>query len=682
MTFSLAIVGRPNVGKSTLFNRLVGRRLALVDDQPGVTRDLREGEARLGDLRFTAIDTAGLEEATDESLQGRMRKLTERAVGMADICLFVLDARAGVTAADQMFADILRKKNAHVILAVNKAEGHAGDQGAMDAWSLGLGEPLRISAEHGEGMDDLYRVLQPLADGFAERDRHDAPEVDVAVSDDDPDDGPRTPTREKPLQIAVIGRPNAGKSTLINSILGEDRLLTGPEAGITRDAISISADWMGTPIRIFDTAGMRKRSKIDDKLEKLSVADGLRAVRFAEVVVVLIDVAIPFETQDLRIADFAETEGRAIVLAANKWDLEDDKSNKARELREAFERLLPQMRGAPLVTISGKTGRGLDKLHDAILQGARGLEPPRADRASEHLARRDGRGASAARARRPPDQDALHDAGQDAAPGLRGDGQPRRPAARKLFALSGQRPARTFRHAGHADPPDLPRSGGQEPLQEPEKGHPLAADQAQGRAAEALTARILCSEVSLGSGAAPRSAACMMRRLALSATRPSQKAHTPMKFLDLCKVYIRSGGGGSGCVSFRREKFVEFGGPDGGDGGTGGSVWAEAVDGLNTLIDFRYQQHFYAKSGKPGMGKQMTGASGDDIVLKVPAGTEIIDEDEETVIADLTSVGQRVLLAQGGNGGWGNLRFKSSTNRAPRGPIRGSRGSSERSGCA
>jgi GTPase len=368
MTFSLAIVGRPNVGKSTLFNRLVGRKLALVDDQPGVTRDLREGAARLGDLRFTVIDTAGLEEATDESLQGRMRKLTERAVGMADVCLFVLDARAGVTAADQMFADILRKKNAHVILAVNKAEGHAGDQGAMDAYALGLGEPLRLSAEHGEGMDDLYRVLQPLADAFDMRDAADEPEVNVEVTDDTAEEGARVPTREKPLQIAVIGRPNAGKSTLINTILGEDRLLTGPEAGITRDAISLSMDFMGTPVRIFDTAGMRKRARIDDKLEKLSVADGLRAVRFAEVVVVLIDAAIPFETQDLRIADFAETEGRAIVLAANKWDLEDDKSNKARELREAFERLLPQMRGAPLVTIAGLTGKGMDKLHAAILK--------------------------------------------------------------------------------------------------------------------------------------------------------------------------------------------------------------------------------------------------------------------------------------------------------------------------
>ncbi|WP_343079392.1 ribosome biogenesis GTPase Der [Ostreiculturibacter nitratireducens] len=367
MTFSLAIVGRPNVGKSTLFNRLVGRRLALVDDQPGVTRDLREGEARLGDLRFTAIDTAGLELVDDESLQGRMRRLTERAVDMADVCLFVIDARAGVTPADEIFADILRKRARHVILAANKAEGHAGDAGATEAWSLGLGEPLRISAEHGEGMDDLYRALLPLADAFEERAKEEAPETDVAVAEDGEGETP-VPTRAKPLQIAVIGRPNAGKSTLINKILGEDRLLTGPEAGITRDAISVTADYMGTPMRIFDTAGMRKRAKVTDKVEKLSVADALRAVRFAEVVVVLLDVEVPFEQQDLRIADFAETEGRAVVVAANKWDLEEDKPEKLKELREAFERLLPQLRGAPLVTVSAKTGKGLDRLHAAILK--------------------------------------------------------------------------------------------------------------------------------------------------------------------------------------------------------------------------------------------------------------------------------------------------------------------------
>ncbi|WP_417806816.1 ribosome biogenesis GTPase Der [Thioclava sp.] len=371
MSFTLAIVGRPNVGKSTLFNRLVGKRLALVDNTPGVTRDLREGDARLGDLRFIVIDSAGLELAEDDSLQGRMRRLTERAVEEADICLFLIDARVGVTPADEIFADILRKKNAHVILAANKAEGAAGDAGALEAWSLGLGEPLRISAEHGEGLDDLYTTLVPLADEFAAKNAANTPETDV-VLDDELEEGDipayQPPSAAKPLQLAVIGRPNAGKSTLINKIIREDRLLTGPEAGITRDAISVTNTFMGTPMRIWDTAGMRKRGKINDKLEKLSVADGLRAVRFAEVVVVLLDVNIPFETQDLRIADFAETEGRAVVVAANKWDLEEDKPEKLKELREAFERLLPQLRGAPMVTVSAKTGKGIDRLHAAILK--------------------------------------------------------------------------------------------------------------------------------------------------------------------------------------------------------------------------------------------------------------------------------------------------------------------------
>ncbi|MEY4695956.1 MAG: hypothetical protein RIT14_384 [Pseudomonadota bacterium] len=372
MSFTLAIVGRPNVGKSTLFNRLVGRKLALVDDQPGVTRDLREGDARLFDLRFTVIDTAGLEEVTDDSLQGRMRRLTERAVEMADVCLFLIDGRVGVTPSDEVFADILRKKSARVILGVNKAEGAAGDSGALEAWSLGLGEPVRLSAEHGEGMDDLYRLLRPLREECAEREAANTPDTEVdipeAEADAEVDELAHRPTAKKPLQIAVIGRPNAGKSTLINKIIGEDRLLTGPEAGITRDAISVRSDWMGTPVRIFDTAGMRRKARISEKLEKLSVADGLRAVRFAEVVVVLLDVDIPFETQDLRIADFAETEGRAVVLAVNKWDLEGEKQEKLAELKEMFERLLPQLRGAPLVTVSAKTGRGLDRLHDAIIR--------------------------------------------------------------------------------------------------------------------------------------------------------------------------------------------------------------------------------------------------------------------------------------------------------------------------
>ncbi len=368
MSFTLAIVGRPNVGKSTLFNRLVGRKLALVDDTPGVTRDLREGDAKLGDLRFTVIDSAGLEDVTDDSLQGRMRRLTERAVEMADICLFVVDARAGITATDRVFAEILRRKNAHVIVAANKSEGRAADAGVMEAYELGLGEPVRLSAEHGEGMDELYHLLRPHADAFAERAALDAPEVDVDVTDGDEDDGPRMPTVDRPLQIAVIGRPNAGKSTLINKIIGQERLLTGPEAGITRDAISVPANFMGTPMRIFDTAGMRKKARVVEKLEKLSVSDGIRAVRFAEVVVVLLDVEVPFEQQDLRIADFAETEGRAVIVAANKWDLEDDKTEKLKVLRETFERLLPQLRGAPMVTVSAKTGKGLDRLHDAIMK--------------------------------------------------------------------------------------------------------------------------------------------------------------------------------------------------------------------------------------------------------------------------------------------------------------------------
>ena len=376
MTFTLAIVGRPNVGKSTLFNRLVGKKLALVDDQPGVTRDLREGAARLGLMRFTVIDSAGLEEAADDSLQGRMRKLTERAVEMADACLFVIDARAGVLPADEVFADILRKRNAHVILAANKAEGNAGEAGLIDAWSLGLGEPIRLSAEHGEGMGELAAALMPVAEAAAAKAEAVAeaePVTDVVLPEDDGDEDVETaadwlPSEARPLQVAVVGRPNAGKSTLVNALIGEERLLTGPEAGITRDAISVHADYLGTPMRIFDTAGMRRKARISDKLEKMSVSDGLRAVRFAEVVVVLLDVDTPFEQQDLRIADFAESEGRAVVVAANKWDLEDEKTEKLKMLREAFERLLPQLRGAPLVTVSARTGKGLDRLHAAILK--------------------------------------------------------------------------------------------------------------------------------------------------------------------------------------------------------------------------------------------------------------------------------------------------------------------------
>ena len=375
MSFTLAIVGRPNVGKSTLFNRLVGRKVALVDDRPGVTRDLREGEGRLGHLRFTVIDTAGLENVTDNSLPGRMRRLTERAVEQVDVCLFVIDAREGVTPADEVFADILRRKARVVILAANKAEGRAGASGAVEGWSLGLGEPIPISGEHGEGMADLAAALAPHAKRFEARARAEAPEVDVDLpedseADDTTAEGPPawTPSEKRPLQVAVIGRPNAGKSTLINAIIGEDRLLTGPEAGITRDSISIPFDWAGVPMRLFDTAGMRRRARVVDKLEKLSVADGLRAVRFAEVVVVLLDAQVPFETQDLRIADLAEREGRAVVVAVNKWDLEEDRQERLKALLLQFETALPQLKGAPLVTVSALTGRGLDRLQQAIVR--------------------------------------------------------------------------------------------------------------------------------------------------------------------------------------------------------------------------------------------------------------------------------------------------------------------------
>ncbi|MGM0586257.1 MAG: ribosome biogenesis GTPase Der [Pseudomonadota bacterium] len=348
--FTLAIVGRPNVGKSTLFNRLVGRRLALVDDQPGVTRDLREGEASLGGLDFTVIDTAGLEEAAAESLTGRMRALTERAVEMADAVLFLIDARAGLLPQDEAFAELLRRKGARVILGVNKAEGRAGEGAALEAWRLGFGEPIALSAEHGEGLGELHMALAELAG-------------ELGLGEDEAGE----PRGERPAQIAVVGRPNAGKSTLVNAILGEERLLTGPEAGITRDAISVRLDWGGTPVRIFDTAGMRRKARVQEKVEKLSVSDALRAVRFAEVVVLLADADKPFEQQDLRIADLAEREGRAVVVAVNKWDLVEDRSAALRALRAEFERLMPQLKGAPVVPVSALRGEGLEKLREAVL---------------------------------------------------------------------------------------------------------------------------------------------------------------------------------------------------------------------------------------------------------------------------------------------------------------------------
>ena len=363
MTATIAIVGRPNVGKSTLFNRLVGKKLALVDDQPGVTRDRREGEASLGHLNFTVIDTAGLEEAEKDSLAARMRAQTETAIEQADVVLFMIDARLGLTPMDHTFAELVRRSGKPVILLANKAEGNKGKDGVMEAYSLGLGDPVPFSAEHGEGTSDLLEALAPYVDDEPEEDEEEA-WADVPA--DAPSDEDIDPNR--PLRVTIIGRPNAGKSTLVNRMIGEERLLTGPEAGITRDTISVEWEWRGRPVKLFDTAGMRKRARIDEKLEKLAVADSLRAIRFAEVVVVLLDATIPFEKQDLQIADLIIREGRAPVIAFNKWDLIDNPQELLAELREKTGRLLPQVRGIQAVTVSAETGRGLDKLMDAVIK--------------------------------------------------------------------------------------------------------------------------------------------------------------------------------------------------------------------------------------------------------------------------------------------------------------------------
>jgi len=365
MSAKVAVIGRPNVGKSTLFNRLVGRKLALVDDQPGVTRDRREGEARLGDLVFTIVDTAGLETGDGVTLAGRMRAQTEAALADCDAVLFLIDARAGVTAGDRHFAQGVRRSGKPVILVANKAEGSAGRDGAYEAFSLGLGEPIAISAEHGEGLSDLYEALAAVLPESAHRD---APAEDAATplvlgeEEDGSEDDP-----ERPLQIAVVGRPNAGKSTLLNRILGEERLLTGPEPGLTRDSIGLETVWRGRRIKLFDTAGLRRRARVVEKLEKLATADGLRAVRFAEVVVLLLDATIPFEKQDLTIADLVEREGRALVIGLNKWDLVDDKSGKAQELRAEADHLLPQLKGVRVIPVSGLTGAHVDKLLEAVV---------------------------------------------------------------------------------------------------------------------------------------------------------------------------------------------------------------------------------------------------------------------------------------------------------------------------
>jgi GTPase len=362
----VAIIGRPNVGKSTLFNRLVGRKLALVDDQPGVTRDRREGEARLGDLEFTIIDTAGLEEGDAVTLAGRMRAQTEAALADCDAILFLVDARAGITPSDRHFAQAVRRADRPIILVANKAESSSARDGVHEAFTLGLGEPIALSAEHGEGTADLYEALVKVLPRAARLDPDEIDEGAPLELGEEEDGSEADPT--KPLRIAVLGRPNAGKSTLLNHILGAERLLTGPEPGLTRDSIGLETEWRGRKLKLFDTAGLRRRSRVIEKLEKLAVADAIRAVKFAEVVVLLLDATIPFEKQDLTLADLAEREGRAVVIGLNKWDLIENKSVMAQQLRAEADRLLPQLRGVRVIPVSGLTGAHLDRLLEAVFE--------------------------------------------------------------------------------------------------------------------------------------------------------------------------------------------------------------------------------------------------------------------------------------------------------------------------
>jgi GTP-binding protein len=358
---TIAIVGRPNVGKSTLFNRLTGKRSALVSDMPGLTRDRRQGEADVWGHKVTLIDTAGLEDAAAGSIAARMRAQSEAALRSADLVLFVLDARDGVVPDDAAFARVVRSAGVPAILVANKCEGRAGADGFYEAFQLGLGEPIAVSAEHGEGMGDLSAaILAALGLEAKLKRRRDR---------DDPDE-PAEPQEEvalnQPIRVAIVGRPNAGKSTLVNALLGEERMITGPEPGLTRDAVATDFAWEGRPIRLFDTAGLRRKARISEKAEQLAASDAVRAIRFAEVVVLLIDAERPFEHQDLTIGDLVESEGRALVVAVNKWDLVPDKQKKLKELRETLDERLAQLPGVPMIAISALAGRGQDRLMKAV----------------------------------------------------------------------------------------------------------------------------------------------------------------------------------------------------------------------------------------------------------------------------------------------------------------------------
>ena len=364
--FTIALVGRPNVGKSTLFNRLIGRRHALVDDTPGVTRDRREGEGRLADLHFQVVDTAGLEEADPESLAGRMRAQTERAIADADLVLMMVDARSGIMPLDEHFARLLRRRGDKVVLLANKSEGAAARAGLFEAFSLGLGEPVAISAEHNEGMADLYEAIRARMPKEPAEEKNENAVLEDGSPPEEGVDIWQDRDRPRVVRMAVVGRPNVGKSTLVNAILGEDRLLTGPEAGITRDAIEVEWRYRDRPLKLVDTAGLRRRARVMEKLEKLSVEDTRRAIQFAHVVVLVLDAQMMLEKQDLTIARMVIEEGRALVIAANKWDAVTDREQALRDLRDRFEISLPQVKGAPYITVSALRGRNLDKLFDAV----------------------------------------------------------------------------------------------------------------------------------------------------------------------------------------------------------------------------------------------------------------------------------------------------------------------------